>query len=162
MAAWGVEARVPFLDKDFLDVVMRLNPTDKMCNDGKMEKHILRKAFEGYLPEEILWRQKEQFSDGVGYSWIDSLKDFAEKEVTDKQLADARYRFPLKTPNTKESYLYRQIFESHFPSQTAIDTVPFDPSIACSTSKALEWDKAFRESADPSGRAVKNVHKDSY
>ncbi|MFP4547723.1 MAG: asparagine synthase B [Fidelibacterota bacterium] len=162
MAAWGVEARVPFLDKDFLDVVMRLNPEDKMCGNGKMEKHILRQAFEDYLPEEIVWRQKEQFSDGVGYSWIDSLKNYAEKEVSDKQLANARHRFPFKTPNTKESYLYRQIFESHFPSQTAIDTVPFDPSIACSTSKALEWDKEFQNSADPSGRAVKNVHQDSY
>jgi len=162
MAAWGVEARVPFLDKDFLDVVMRLNPEDKMCKDGKMEKHILREAFESYLPKEIVWRQKEQFSDGVGYSWIDSLKDHAEKEVTDQQLANARHRFPFKTPNSKESYLYRQIFESHYPSQTAIDTVPFDPSIACSTSKALEWDATFQNSADPSGRAVKAVHKDSY
>ena len=162
MAAWGVEARVPFLDKDFIDVAMRLNPKDKMCIDGKMEKNILRSAFEGYLPESILWRQKEQFSDGVGYSWIDSLKDYAEKEVSDKQLANACHRFPLKTPNTKESYLYRQIFESHFPSQTAIDTVPFDASIACSTSKALEWDESFKNAADPSGRAVKAVHKNSY
>ncbi len=162
MAAWGVEARVPFLDKDFLDVVMRLNPKDKMCGTGKMEKHILRQAFEDYLPKEIIWRQKEQFSDGVGYSWIDKLKEYADQEISDRQLANAKQRFPFKTPNTKESYLYRQIFESHFPSQTAIDTVPFDPSIACSTSKALEWDKQFQNSADPSGRAVKNVHNDSY
>ncbi len=162
MAAWGVEARVPFLDKTFLDVAMRLNPKDKMCINGKMEKHILREAFEGYLPESILWRQKEQFSDGVGYSWIDSLKEFAENEVSDQQLTNACHRFPLKTPKTKESYLYRQIFESHFPSQTSIDTVPFEDSIACSTATALEWDKAFQNAADPSGRAVKNVHNDSY
>ncbi|MBN2279440.1 MAG: asparagine synthase B [Candidatus Marinimicrobia bacterium] len=162
MAAWGVEARVPFLDKDFLDVVMRLNPKDKMCSNGRMEKQILRQTFESYLPAEIIWRQKEQFSDGVGYSWIDSLKEYADQEISDKQLANARHRFPFKTPITKEAYLYRQIFESHYPSQTAIDTVPYDASIACSTSKALEWDAAFKNAADPSGRAVKNVHKDSY
>ncbi|HMA61511.1 MAG TPA: asparagine synthase B [bacterium] len=162
MAAWGVETRVPFLDKEFLDVVMRLNPKDKMCGNGKMEKNILREAFDGYLPDSILWRQKEQFSDGVGYSWIDRLKDYADKEVSDKQLVQAKQRFPLKTPLTKEAYLYRQIFESHFPSQTAIDTVPFEPSIACSTQTALEWDKDFKNLADPSGRAVNNVHKDSY
>jgi len=162
MAAWGVETRVPFLDKKFMDVAMRLNPRDKMCGNGKMEKNILREAFEGYLPDSILWRQKEQFSDGVGYSWIDSLKDYAKQEVSDKQLAQAKQRFPLKTPLSKESYLYRQIFESHFQSQTAIDTVPFEPSIACSTKTALKWDQNFSNNADPSGRAVKNVHHDSY
>lgn len=162
MAAWGVETRVPFLDKKFLDVAMSLNPQDKMCGDGIMEKNILREAFDGYLPDNILWRQKEQFSDGVGYSWIDSLKDYAEKEISDKQLSQASQRFPLKTPLTKEAYLYRQIFESHFPSQTAIDTVPFESSIACSTKAALEWDKEFMNNADPSGRAVRNVHNDSY
>lgn len=162
MAAWGVETRVPFLDKEFLDFAMRLNPNDKMCGNGSIEKHVLRQAFEGYLPDSILWRQKEQFSDGVGYSWIDSLKEYAAKEISDQQLASADKRFPLKTPLTKEAYLYRQIFESHFPSQTASETVPYEPSIACSTQTALEWDSSFKNSADPSGRAVKNIHNKSY
>ncbi|MFH1213658.1 MAG: asparagine synthase B [Candidatus Neomarinimicrobiota bacterium] len=162
MAAWGVEARVPYLDKDFLDVAMTINPEDKMCRDGRIEKNILRSAFPGYLPDKILWRQKEQFSDGVGYSWIDSLKAFAEHEISDQKLATAKYKFPEKTPQTKEEYLYRQIFESHFPSQAALDTVPFEASIACSTATALKWDAAFQKMADPSGRAVRSVHKDSY
>ncbi|HQM36208.1 MAG TPA: asparagine synthase B [Candidatus Marinimicrobia bacterium] len=162
MAAWGVEARVPYLDYDFLEVAMNLNPIDKMCLDGRIEKHILRTTFHGYLPDRILWRQKEQFSDGVGYSWIDSLKTFAEHEISDQKLATAKYKFPEKTPQTKEEYLYRQIFESHFPSQAALDTVPFEPSIACSTATALRWDQAFKTMADPSGRAVRSIHKDSY
>jgi len=162
MAAWGVEARVPFLDKDFLDVAMNLNPEDKMCRDGRIEKHLLRSTFQDYLPEKILWRQKEQFSDGVGYAWIDGLKAYAEHEISDQKLASAKYKFPEKTPQTKEEYLYRQIFESHFPSKAALDTVPFEPSIACSTATALKWDEAFRKMADPSGRAVRSIHKDSY
>jgi len=162
MAAWGVEARVPYLDQDFLDVAMNINPKDKMCLDGRIEKNILRTTFRGYLPDKILWRQKEQFSDGVGYSWIDSLKNFAEHEISDQKLVAAQYKFPEKTPLTKEEYLYRQIFESHFPSQAALDTVPFEPSIACSTARALRWDQAFQMMADPSGRAIRTVHKDSY
>lgn len=159
-SAWGVEARVPFLDKEFMDVAMRLNPTDKMCLDGKMEKWILRKAFDNgdYLPAEVLWRQKEQFGDGVGYSWIDSIKDFVEKEVSDQQLATAEFRFPNNTPDTKEGYFYRTIFEGYFPQESAANCVPGGKSIACSTVEALEWDESFKNMADPSGRSVISVH----
>ena len=162
MAAWGVEARVPFLDREFLDVAMALAPESKRPSDGLMEKHILREAFEGLLPDEILWRQKEQFSDGVGYSWIDSLKEIAEAEVSDGQLARAAARFPTNTPLTKEAYLYRSIFASHFPGEPAVRCVPEGPSIACSTPAAIAWDPAFAGMADPSGRAVQGVHADSY
>lgn len=159
-AAWGVEARVPFLDKEFMDVAMRLNPQDKMCVDGKMEKWILRKAFDNgdYLPAEVLWRQKEQFGDGVGYSWIDSIKEHVETEITDQQLATAEFRFPLNTPDTKEGYFYRTIFEGYFPQESAANCVPSGKSIACSTVEALEWDESFKNMADPSGRSVVSVH----
>ncbi len=167
LAAWGVEGRVPFLDIEFMDTAMRLNPADKMPGPDKsaprgMEKWILRKAFEDLLPEEIVWRQKEQFSDGVGYSWIDALKEVVEKEVTDEQLANAHYRFPINTPQTKEEYYYRSIFEKHFPSEAAAKTVPYEPSVACSTSVALEWDESFKQMTDPSGRSVKGIHRNSY
>ena len=160
-SAWGVEARVPFLDKEFIDVAMRLNPQDKMCLDGKMEKWILRKAFDdnSYLPDEVLWRQKEQFGDGVGYSWIDSIRDFVETEVSDQQLANAAFRFPINTPDTKEGYFYRTIFEGYFPQESAAQCVPGGKSIACSTVEALEWDESFKNNADPSGRSMKDVHK---
>ncbi len=162
LAAWGVEGRVPFLDKEFMDVAMRLNPRDKMAGNGKIEKYILRKAFEDYLPQEVVWRQKEQFSDGVGYNWIDSLKQVTSELVSDDELKNAQYRFPINTPTTKEEYYYRSIFHSHFPSDDAARCVPFEASVACSTSIALEWDKAFKEMADPSGRAVKSVHEQAY
>jgi asparagine synthase (glutamine-hydrolysing) len=162
MSAWGIEARVPFLDKEFLDVAMRINPEDKMCGNGKIEKGILRKAFEGYLPEEILWRQKEQFSDGVGYSWIDTLKAFVESQVTDQQMTTAEFRFPINTPDTKEGYYYRSIFEEFFPLESAARCVPSGKSVACSTPQALAWDESFNKMADPSGRAVQNVHNQSY
>ena len=160
-SAWGVEARVPFLDKEFIDVAMRLNPKDKMCVDGKMEKWILRKAFDDntYLPDEVLWRQKEQFGDGVGYSWIDSIRDFVAEQVTDQQLANAGFRFPINTPDTKEGYFYRTIFEGYFPQESAAQCVPGGKSIACSTVEALEWDESFKNNADPSGRSMKDVHK---
>ncbi len=159
-SAWGVEARVPFLDKNFIDVAMRLNPQDKMCLDGKMEKWILRKSFDNgdTLPAEVLWRQKEQFGDGVGYSWIDSIRDFVDKEVTDQQLATAEFRFPHNTPDTKEGYYYRTIFEGYFPQESAARCVPGGKSIACSTVEALEWDESFKNNADPSGRSMKGVH----
>ncbi|PSV28837.1 MULTISPECIES: asparagine synthase B [unclassified Photobacterium] len=162
LAAWGVEGRVPFLDKEFIDVAMRLNPEDKMCGNGKMEKHILRECFEHYLPESIAWRQKEQFSDGVGYSWIDTLKEVAEEKVTDQQLETAAYRFPYNTPTTKEGYAYREIFEELFPLESAAKCVPGGPSIACSSAKAIEWDESFKNAADPSGRAVAAVHNEAY
>lgn len=164
LMSWGIEGRVPFLDKEFMDVAMTMNPKDKMISkaDGKMEKWVLRKAFEDLLPESIAWRQKEQFSDGVGYSWIDSLKEVAEKEVTDEMMTNSKFRFPLNTPQNKEEYRYRTIFEEHFPSETAAATVPSVPSVACSTPIALEWDEAFKNANDPSGRAVKSVHEDSY
>ncbi|MFV0329473.1 MAG: asparagine synthase-related protein, partial [Dysgonomonas sp.] len=151
-----------FLDKEFMDVAMRLNPQDKMCGNGKIEKYILRKAFEDYLPESVAWRQKEQFSDGVGYSWIDSLKEMAEKKISDKQMMHASERFPINPPMSKEEYWYRTIFESHFPSASAAQTVPSVPSVACSTATALEWDASFRNRVDPSGRAVKAVHAEAY
>ena len=144
LAAWGIEGRVPFLDKEFIDVAMNINPSDKMINSDRMEKWVLRKAFESYLPNEVAWRQKEQFSDGVGYSWIDSL------------------RYPFQTPQNKEEYYYRSIFEEHFPSKTAAETVPSVPSVACSTPIAIEWDKSFQNLNDPSGRSIQNIHKDSY
>ncbi len=167
LAAWGVEGRVPFLDKEFLDVAMRLNPKDKMVDAsviGKrsMEKWILRKAFENILPKSVVWRQKEQFSDGVGYSWIDSLKELVEKEVSDEQLKNAHFRFPDQTPTSKEEYYYRSIFESFFPSRTASLTVPSVPSVACSTPVAMEWDESFKNMNEPSGRAIKNVHVKAY
>jgi asparagine synthase (glutamine-hydrolysing) len=162
LAAWGVEGRVPFLDKEFMDVAMRLNPADKMAGKGKMEKWILRKAFEDYLPESIAWRQKEQFSDGVGYNWIDTLKALTSASVTDEQMKNAKFRFPLNTPMSKEEYYYRSIFAEHFPSDTAALCVPSVPSIACSTAEALAWDASFKNNADPSGRAMKSVHVDGY
>ncbi|MDG1733911.1 MAG: asparagine synthase B [Thalassotalea sp.] len=162
MSAWGIEARVPFLDKDFMDVAMRIDPEDKMCKDGKIEKHVLRASFEGYLPEEILWRQKEQFSDGVGYSWIDSLKEMVEAEVSDQQLANAEFKFPHNTPATKEAYFYRTVFEEKFPLTSAAECIPGGKSVACSTEAALAWDESFQNMADPSGRAVMSVHNESY
>jgi asparagine synthase (glutamine-hydrolysing) len=162
LAAWGVEGRVPFLDKEFMDVAMRLNPKDKMAGNGKMEKWILRKAFEDYLPASVAWRQKEQFSDGVGYNWIDTLKALTAKEVSDDQLKNARYRFPINPPANKEEYFYRTIFHEHFPSDSAAKCVPSVPSVACSTPEALAWDASFRNLNDPSGRAVKSIHNDSY
>ncbi|MDN3607402.1 asparagine synthase B [Kaistella yonginensis] len=164
LMSWGIEGRVPFLDKEFIDVAMRLNPKDKMvaAHEPRIEKWVLRKAFEDILPENITWRQKEQFSDGVGYSWIDSLKEVAEKEVTDEIMTNSKFRFPLNTPQNKEEYRYRAIFEEHFPSETAAATVPSVPSVACSTPIALEWDEAFKNANDPSGRAVLSVHEDSY
>jgi asparagine synthase (glutamine-hydrolysing) len=162
MAAWGIESRVPFLDLKFLDIAMRQNPESKRPLNGKMEKHLLREAFEGYLPHEILWRQKEQFSDGVGYSWIDSLKEYANQHVSEKQMEAAQYRFPINTPLTKEAYWYRSIFSEFFQQDDAAKCVPGQKSIACSTETAIKWDKEFAQMADPSGRAVKDVHKNSY
>lgn len=162
LAAWGVEGRVPFLDKEFIDVAMRLNPKDKMITSERIEKWVVRKAFEDYLPESVTWRQKEQFSDGVGYNWIDSLRDVTEQMVSDQQMENAEYRFPINTPTTKEEYYYRSIFAEHFPSDTAAKCVPFVPSIACSTPEALEWDESFKNNADPSGRAMKSVHNEAY
>jgi asparagine synthase (glutamine-hydrolysing) len=162
LAAWGVECRVPFLDKEFLDVAMRVNPADKMAGRGRMEKWLVRKAFETYLPESVAWRQKEQFSDGVGYNWIDTLRELTAKEVSDDMMASARFRFPVNTPQNKEEYFYRAIFAEHFPSETAAMTVPSVPSVACSTAEALAWDKSFQGQNEPSGRAVKNVHIKSY
>ena len=184
LSAWGVEGRVPFLDKEFLDVAMRLNPVAKMCNplltsprggnaaskvsprgdlEGvTIEKRILREAFADMLPEEVAWRQKEQFSDGVGYSWIDTLKAITEQAVSDEQMAHAAERFPINTPMNKEEYYYRSIFAEHFPSDSAARSVPHEASVACSTAIALEWDEAFKRLNDPSGRAVKSVHKQAY
>ncbi|MEM6797179.1 MAG: asparagine synthase B [Acidobacteriota bacterium] len=162
MAAWGVEARVPFLDRDFLDHAMRIHPRHKMCSEGRMEKHILRAAFDGALPDEVLWRQKEQFSDGVGYGWIDALKAHAEERVSDRQLKEAPDRFPIGPPKSKEAYLYRTLFDEHYPQPTAAATVPVQESVACSTQTALEWDSSFRGQADPSGRAVAGVHQSAY
>ncbi|MCF2909085.1 asparagine synthase B [Pseudoalteromonas sp. DL2-H2.2] len=161
MAAWGVEARVPFLDKEFVDIAMRTNPEYKMCKEGRIEKHIIREAFDGYLPDDVLWRQKEQFSDGVGYSWIDSLKEYVDEKVSDQELASAEYRFPINTPDSKEAYYYRCIFESHFPGDAAAKCVPHGKSVACSTPEALAWDASFEQNADPSGRAA-NVHSHAY
>ena len=162
LAAWGIEGRVPFLDKEFMDVAMRINPKDKMITNERMEKWVLRKSFESYLPKSVAWRQKEQFSDGVGYDWIDKLKELVEIKVTAKMFDNAKFTFPFQTPMSKEEYYYRSIFESHFPSKTAAKTVPSVPSIACSTPIALEWDKSFKNMSDPSGRSVSNIHLDSY
>ncbi|MGO2073904.1 MAG: asparagine synthase B [Pseudoalteromonas sp.] len=161
MAAWGVEARVPFLDKEFVDTAMRINPEAKMCIDEKIEKHILREGFEGYLPDEVLWRQKEQFSDGVGYSWIDTLKEYVAEQVSDQDLANAHFKYPINTPDSKEAYFYRRIFESHFPGDAAAKCVPHGKSVACSTPEALAWDASFQNNADPSGRAS-GIHNDAY
>ncbi|MGC1391086.1 MAG: asparagine synthase B [Bacteroidales bacterium] len=162
LAAWGVEGRVPFLDKEFMDIAMRLNPKDKMIRKDRMEKWVLRKAFEDYLPASVAWRQKEQFSDGVGYNWIDTLRALSSKEVTDEQLVNAKYRFPINPPMSKEEYFYRCIFTEHFPSDSAASCVPSVPSVACSTPEAIAWDASFKNMIDPSGRAVKSVHNDSY
>lgn len=162
LMAWGIEGRVPFLDKEFIDIAMNINPQDKMIDGERMEKWVLRKAFEADLPKEIVWRQKEQFSDGVGYSWIDSLKEMVNEKVSDTDLAQAKHRFPMQTPTSKEEYFYRSIFEEHFPSESAALTVPSVPSVACSTPTALKWDKAFENMNDPSGRAVSKVHADAY
>ena len=162
LAAWGIEGRVPFLDKEFMDVAMRINPQDKMINGQRMEKWVVRKAFEDMLPESVAWRQKEQFSDGVGYSWIDTLKEVVDKEVSDEQMKNAHFRFPVQTPLNKEEFYYRSIFESHFPSEAAALCVPQEPSVACSTKIALEWDEAFKNLNDPSGRAVAKVHDKAY
>ncbi|HCQ24623.1 MAG TPA: asparagine synthase B [Flavobacteriaceae bacterium] len=162
LAAWGIEGRVPFLDKEFMDVAMRLNPKDKMITEERMEKWVVRKAFESYLPESVVWRQKEQFSDGVGYSWIDTLKAMVEEKVTDEQMENAHYRFPAQPPQNKEEFYYRSIFEDHFPSEAAALSVPSVPSVACSTPIALEWDEAFKNQNDPSGRAVAKVHEEAY
>jgi asparagine synthase (glutamine-hydrolysing) len=164
MAAWGVEARVPFLDRTFIDVAMRLNPEVKLSGKqrGRMEKQFLREAFAGYLPDSVLWRQKEQFSDGVGYSWIDSLKAHAAAQVSDQQMASAKFRFPYNTPQTREAYFYRDLFERHYPQPWAAECVPGGPSVACSTAAALEWDPSLKNVVDPSGRAVQAVHNAAY
>ncbi len=162
LAAWGIEGRVPFLDKEFMDVAMSINPQDKMINGERMEKWVIRKAFEDYLPQEVAWRQKEQFSDGVGYSWIDTLKEMVNDSVSDEMLANAHYKFPIQTPQNKEEFYYRSIFEEHFPSDAAALCVPQEASVACSTKIALEWDAAFKNMNDPSGRAIANVHTDAY
>jgi asparagine synthase (glutamine-hydrolysing) len=169
LSAWGVEGRVPFLDKEFLDVAMRTNPEAKMCGlsskgEGSfvIEKKIVREAFADLLPEEVAWRQKEQFSDGVGYSWIDTLKAMTAAAVSDEQMAHAAERFPINTPKNKEEYYYRSIFAEHFPSDSAARSVPSEASVACSTAIALEWDEAFKNMNDPSGRAVKGVHEQAY
>jgi asparagine synthase (glutamine-hydrolysing) len=162
LAAWGVEGRVPFLDKEFLDVAMRLNPEAKMGPGKVIEKKILREAFEDYLPESVVWRQKEQFSDGVGYGWIDTLKKIAEESVSDEELANAAVRFPINPPMNKEEYRYRALFEEHFPSESAARSVPSVPSVACSTAEALAWDASFTNMNEPSGRSIKGVHVDSY
>lgn len=164
MSAWGVEARVPFLDRGFIDVAMSLNPEVKLSGKqrGRIEKQFLREAFAGYLPDKILWRQKEQFSDGVGYSWIDSLKAHAAAQVSDAQMESAKFRFPYNTPVSKEAYFYRELFERHYPQAWAAECVPGGPSVACSTAAALEWDASLKNIVDPSGRAVQAVHESSY
>lgn len=162
LSAWGVEGRVPFLDKEFLDVAMRLNPSVKMCPGKTIEKKIVRDAFGSLLPESVAWRQKEQFSDGVGYSWIDTLKDITSKAVTDEQMAHAAERFPINPPMNKEEYYYRSIFEEYFPSESAARSVPSVPSVACSTAEALAWDASFAGCNEPSGRAVSGVHEEAY
>ena len=162
LSAWGVEGRVPFLDKGFLDVAMRTNPEAKMCPGETIEKKIVREAFSDMLPAEVVWRQKEQFSDGVGYSWIDTLKEITSQQVSDEQMAHAAERFPINPPRNKEEYYYRSIFAEHFPSDSAAMTVPSVPSVACSTAEALAWDKSFKNLNDPSGRAVSGVHEQAY
>jgi asparagine synthase (glutamine-hydrolysing) len=162
MAAWGVEARVPFLDREFLDVAMGVDPAAKMAGPGRMEKHLLREAFADALPAPIAWRQKEQFSDGVGYGWIDSLRAHTEAQVSDRELAGARFRFPHNTPATKEAYFYRSLFAEHFPLDACAECVPGGPSVACSTPEALAWDASLAAVTDPSGRAVRGVHVSAY
>lgn len=162
LAAWGIEGRVPFLDKEFLDVAMRTNPQAKMCPGQTIEKKIIREAFAHLLPDEVAWRQKEQFSDGVGYSWIDTLKSVTAAAVSDEQMEHASERFPINPPKNKEEYYYRSIFEEHFPSDSAASSVPSEASVACSTAIALQWDETFRNMNDPSGRAVKGVHIKAY
>ena len=167
LSAWGVEGRVPFLDKEFIDIAMRLNPSDKMniklaVGKQRIEKWILRKAFEDYLPKEICWRQKEQFSDGVGYSWIDTLKKMTEEKVSDAEFARRENRFPVNPPKTKEEYYYREIYSRLFPSDSAAKVVPHEAGVACSTAKALEWDAAWKNMDEPSGRAIGGVHLEAY
>ena len=162
MMAWGIETRVPFLHKPFVNYAMSLDPQSKMGGNGRIEKHIIRESFEGLIPDEILWRQKEQFSDGVGYGWIDGLKDHAEQHVSDEEMERAAIRFPINPPATKEGYYYRSIFEKHYPSAAAANSVPGGKSVACSTEKALEWNESLKNVVDPSGRAVTNVHTDGY
>ena len=162
LSAWGVEGRVPFLDKEFLDVAMRTNPEAKMCPGRTIEKRIVREAFADLLPDAVAWRQKEQFSDGVGYSWIDTLKKITADQVSDEQMAHAAERFPINPPHNKEEYYYRSIFAEHFPSDSAALSVPSVPSVACSTAEALAWDESFRGLNDPSGRAVAGVHEEAY
>ncbi len=162
MSAWGVEARVPFLDKEFLDVAMSINPADKMITGDRIEKQILREAFSHLLPESIAWRQKEQFSDGVGYGWIDGVKEFTDEHVSDAEMARAGGRFPFNTPVSKEAYWFRSVFEQHFPLASAAQTVPGGPTVACSTPEAVLWDKELQEMNDPSGRAMRAVHQDAY
>ncbi len=162
LAAWGIEGRVPFLDKEFIDVAMEINPEDKMIKNGRIEKWVLREAFKDYLPKSVLWRQKEQFSDGVGYSWIDSLKELVSKEVSDSDFKNASKIFPVNPPQNKEELYYRSIFKDHFPSDAAAKSVPSVPSVACSTPQALEWDEAFKNMNDPSGRSISNIHNESY
>ncbi|MDO5420938.1 MAG: asparagine synthase B [Bacteroides sp.] len=162
LAAWGVEGRVPFLDKEFLDVAMRINPAVKMCPGKEIEKKVVREAFADMLPQSVAWRQKEQFSDGVGYSWIDTLKAITSSAVSDEQMARAAERFPIHTPQNKEEYYYRTIFEEHFPSESAARSVPSVPSVACSTAEALAWDASFQGKNDPSGRAVAGIHEEAY
>ncbi len=162
LSAWGVEGRVPFLDKEFLDVAMRINPADKMCPGHTIEKKVVREAFADMLPEDVAWRQKEQFSDGVGYSWIDTLKEITAEAVSDEQMAHAAERFPINPPMNKEEYYYRSIFEEYFPSESAAKTVPSVPSVACSSAEALAWDEGFKHLNDPSGRAVAGVHDSAY
>ena len=162
LAAWGIEGRVPFLDKKFIDVAMGINPEDKMIKNGRIEKWVLREAFKDYLPESVLWRQKEQFSDGVGYSWIDSLKELVSNVVSDSDFENASKIFPINPPQNKEEFYYRSIFKDHFPSAAAAKSVPSVPSVACSTPQALEWDEAFKNMNDPSGRSISNIHNESY
>ena len=162
LSAWGVEGRVPFLDKEFIDYSMNLDPKLKMISSDKIEKHILRESFKGYLPDDILWRQKEQFSDGVGYSWIDSLKEYADKSIPENDFINRSEIFPVNTPKSKEEFLFRRIFEKHFPGDDCALCVPSSKSVACSTEEALKWDKSFLDMNDPSGRSIKKIHKDSY
>ena len=162
LSAWGVEGRVPFLDKEFIDYSMNLDPKLKMISSDKIEKHILRESFKGYLPDDILWRQKEQFSDGVGYSWIDSLKEYADKSISENDFRNRNEIFPVNTPKSKEEFLFRRIFEKHFPGDDCALCVPSSKSVACSTEEALNWDKSFLDMNDPSGRSIKKIHKDSY
>lgn len=159
LLAWGVEGRVPFLDKEFLDIAMRINPEKKMCPGKEIEKKVVREAFSDMLPESVAWRQKEQFSDGVGYSWIDSLKEMTSKAVSDEQMKHAAERFPIHTPMNKEEYYYRSIFSELFPSNSAALSVPSVPSVACSSAEALQWDPSFKGVNDPSGRAVTDIHE---